>query len=146
MAAVVKLDDLIQALDWVSGDGSFEHSAYVSRENGRVLWLMQEGPLDGQEDELPDDIEDENKYVPVPHKPDLDLGRRLALRFTEENVPAEFDRVVRYFSKSGAYSRFKERLAHLGQLDAWHAYEETAVARAIREWATENGFEVVDDP
>lgn len=145
MAAVVKLDDLLQALDWVSGDGSFEHAAYVSRENGRVFWLMEEGAAEEEGDELPDDVDDEHKYVPVPHKRDLDLGRRLALRFIEENLPAELDRVLRYFSKSGAYSRFKERLADLDQLGAWHAYEEAAVAQAIREWAAENGFEIGDD-
>jgi hypothetical protein len=145
MAVLLKLDDLLEALEWVSGDGTFEHAAYVSRENGRVYWLMDESALDGEEDELPSDLDDEDKYVSVPHKRDLDLGRRLVLRFTEEHLPAEIDRVLRYFSKAGAYSRFKDMLAELGQLDAWHAYEETAVVRAMRVWAADNGFEVTED-
>jgi len=35
------------------------------------------------DDELPEDIDDERVYVSIPHKHDLNLGKHLALAFTE---------------------------------------------------------------
>ena len=36
---------------------------------------------------LPEDIDDGERYVPLPHKNDLGLGKPLILRFTNEFLP-----------------------------------------------------------
>jgi hypothetical protein len=87
---------------------------------------------------LPEDIEDETKYVLVPGKHDLDLGRSLVMRFTYSNAPHLEERIRDIFRRKGAYSRFKELLLANDLLDSW--YE--ATREALEEWASENGITV----
>ncbi len=59
-------------------------------------------------DELPDDIEDDEKYVAIPDKRELGLGKPMVLDFAREFLPNDFDEVERYiFSKGGAYRKFR---------------------------------------
>jgi hypothetical protein len=138
-AACVNFEELLQAFDWVSAAGPFENAAYVGRESGKIYWVSEEG---GLEEELPSDLEDEALYLPVPHKTDLDAGRGVALRFVEEYVPDAYDRASLYFRKPGAYGRFKLMLEGLGRLEAWYAYEKSALESALREWANDNDIQL----
>jgi len=79
----------------------------------------------------------------IPHKNDLDLGSRLALRFAEEELPGQYQIIERFFRSRGAYARFKELLAAHGCLDKWFAFEAAATETALRDWCTENGVEVL---
>ena len=54
-----------------------------------------------------DDLETSDRYIAIPHKNDLDLGRNLALRLVEQQLPAYYGRVVGHFRRKGAYTRFK---------------------------------------
>lgn len=139
MSTPVKLSELLDAFDWVSASGIFENQAYVNRESGKVYWSSSTSEL---EEELPEDIEDGTLYVTVPHKNEFDLGRSLALRFVEEQLPDSYELVHGYFRKQGAYSRFKNLLERQGRLEAWHQYEAGAVEQALREWSEENGLQV----
>ena len=58
-------------------------------------------------DELPGDIEDEEKYLRIPDQRDLDLGKPLVLDFAREFLPDDFDTVRDIFRKRGAYAKFK---------------------------------------
>jgi hypothetical protein len=140
MRAGVYLSELLDALEWVSAAGA-ESSAYVSRETGRIYWHTETGEL---EEEIPDDVEDETLYASVPHKHDLDLGQRLAFRFVQANAPDAYEQVRGYFSRRGAYGRFKDFLERTGLLDAWYAYEQQATESALREWAESEGLDVVE--
>jgi hypothetical protein len=81
MATPVKLDDLLDAFDWVSSSfaGSFDCSAFVHRLTGAVVWVGE-----GVDDDPPEDVDDGSVYLAVPDKSDLGLGRELALQFVEE--------------------------------------------------------------
>jgi len=61
-------------------------------------------------DEWPDDADDEEKYLRIPHKKELDLGKPLVFDFVEEFLPDQFDNVRRIFKRKGAYARFKDLL------------------------------------
>lgn len=137
MTTSVSLDDVASACDWVSGGDAagLDCEAYVSRATGKVHWYGE-----GIDEELPPGTDDENLFVCVPRKSEFDLGRSLALRFTEEHLPGELETVYDYFRARGAYSRFKSLLARVGQLDAWYAYEQAANDAALREWCSDNGF------
>ena len=137
MGTLVKLAELTDAFDWVSASGPFENEAYVTRASGKIYWSSRTNELD---EELPEDIEDGTLYIAVPHKNDLALGRNLALRFVDENLPASYERACGYFHKKGAYARFKDLLERAGHLEAWYRYEADAVEKALREWGEENGF------
>ena len=105
MSVPVSFDELLAAYEWVSAGGvaALDCEAYVNRETGTVHWFKNE----------------------------LDLGRSLAIRFMEEHLPRSRETVYGFFRKPGAYSHLKSFLAHAGQLDAWHAYEQTPGELAV---------------
>lgn len=66
------------------------------------------------------------------------------MRFTEEQAPQLAERVYRRFERAGAYGRFKGLLEDHGLLQAWYDFEAAATEQALREWAAENGFTLVE--
>ncbi len=46
------------------------------------------------------------------------------------------------FCARGAYRKYKAFLSRIGELDAWHDYENAATERAPRDRCAENGIEV----
>jgi hypothetical protein len=132
----------VAAFDWVNSgdDGAFDCYALVSRLTGEVLRFGE-----GCDEDPPEDIEDVDLYVAVPHKREFDLGRSLALRFTEQNLAGSYETVRHYFDSRGAFTRFKALLQRAGQLEAWHRYQEQAVEQALQEWCEQQGF-VVERP
>jgi hypothetical protein len=51
----------------------------------------------GDSDELPDDLDENEKYINIPHKNDLDLGRNLVFNFISTNLPGELETRQRNF-------------------------------------------------
>jgi hypothetical protein len=109
----IEYDDLSLAFDFVRSGAPMEHRAFVSLESGKVYWVSELHPVD--EEERPDDL-DTGRYLEIPHKNDLDLGRQLAFRFVEERLPGQSKPVADIFRSRGAYGRFKELLASEGVL------------------------------
>ena len=141
MSAHVDLSDLLDAFEWVSAAGRFENAAYVNRQTGRIYLQTELADL---EEELPEDVEDATLYASVPHKHDLDLGQGLVFRFVDEHAPDACQEVRGYFSRRGAYARFKGFLERGGLLEGWYSYERQACEAALREWAESEGLAVVD--
>jgi hypothetical protein len=138
--AAVNYDELELTFDFVSSAGLGEHRAYVSLDTEKLHWVSAENPL--EEDDLPDDLESSNRYVAVPHKNELDLGRELALRFAAETLPNRYRDIQDCFRRRGAYARFKDILDAAGHLDGWYRFEADSTERALREWCAANGIEV----
>src|SRR5215218_7363336 len=69
-----KFDDLLTSLDFASTDGGGRNEAFLCRETGKIYWRSPD--LDEIE-EVPDDVEDDEKYIPIPDKKELDLGKPL---------------------------------------------------------------------
>ena len=139
MAPSVKLSELLDALEYVSGSGQFENSAYLERTTGKVYFDSEDLEM---EEQLPEDYEDGRKYIAIPHKIDLNLGSNLAIKFIEDFLPERFDQVANFFLKRGAYSRFKDLLERRDMLEHWHKYEAEAVEAAMRTWAKENRLQI----
>ena len=95
----VSFSDLQLAFEFVSSGGMGENEAYVDRQSGKIYWHSEFGDNDK---ELPDDIDDE-KYISIPDKRELDLGKPLVLDFAREFLPADYDEVRHIFSRRGAY-------------------------------------------
>ena len=115
-----------------------EHEAYLCLEIGEIYWHSEYGD---DEVPLPEDIDDPGKYIAIPHKDDLALGKALVLRFAEKNLPESYDRVRDIFSHSGAYGRFKDLLDDRGMLQQWYDYEEKTSEEALRRWCKDNDIE-----
>ncbi len=135
----VKYNDLDMAVDFVSSGALLDASAYICRETGKI-WYESDDSI--EDEELPDNVGDTNKYAEVPDKRDLDLGKPLALSFVSQELPSQYEKIDSIFRRSGAYSRFKDLLHDYGVLDAWYKYEESATQEALCVWAKEEGFEV----
>jgi len=141
----VSFADIAEAFEFANTNGDLgEFRAFVCKQSGKTY--HQTDFLDTVElnDELPDDIDDEEKYVALPDKRELGLGKPLALDFAREFLPNDFDDVRSFFSKRGAYPKFGALLARRGATDRWHAFEAKATERALRDWCTQHSIETVD--
>ena len=137
----VSLEGLLEALEYVSSVGfGVDAAAYVSRDTGSVYFV---GTDMEPEDGAPEDLESSDRYVAVPSKPELDLGKRVALRFAEAQLPEQYERIRSIFSRPGAYARFKDLLEAGGHLTAWYEFEHNAQREALSDWCTAQGFEPV---
>ena len=102
----VSFSDLRLAFEFVSSGGMGENEAYLDRQSGKIYWHSEFGDND---EELPNDIDDE-KYISIPDKRELDLGKPLVLDFAREFLPVDYDEVRHIFSRTGAYGRYKDLL------------------------------------
>lgn len=141
----VSFQQLLEAFEFVSvANGPGEHQAVLCRQTGKIYWHSEFSELDELNDELPDDVEDDEKYVTIPAKRELGLGKPLALDFTREFLPNDFDEVRYIFDRRGAYSKFRSLLARRNAVDRWHNFESKATERALREWCELNSIAVAD--
>jgi len=131
--------DIEHAFEFVNMQPPETNSAVLSRTTGRIYYISGFGDSD---EDIPDDIEDEEAYVWIPHKHDFDLGTPLVHQFIREQAPHLAEDVYGIFSRKGAYSRFKGLLQHKGLLDSWHKYEEKKTEEALREWCQENNIDL----
>lgn len=137
----VSFRDLQLAFDFVSVGGIGENQAFLDSETGKIYSHSEiAGDL---EEELPADIEDE-KYVAIPHRNELDLGKPLVLDFVGQFLPDDYDEVRQIFGRRGAYARFKDLLARRGTLDRWYDFSAKAEEAALREWCADNEIELSD--
>jgi hypothetical protein len=134
----VSFDDIENAFLFVSMDQPFMHNAYLRKETGEIFYTSEMG----DSDELPDDIDDPDKYIVIPHKNELDLGKVLVIEFTSEYLPEELDKVYSIFRRKGAYSRYKDLLESKGVLKDWYEFENKRQEIALKEWCRENNIEI----
>lgn len=128
---------------WVSCQNQWCNSAYLCLKTGNVYWVSDMGD---SEDDLPDDLEESDDYILIPHKYDLDLGTELVFKFIRSAAPNLFEEVANAFSRKGAYQRYKSLLLRHNLLDAWRRFEEAQTQAALREWCAANVVELDDTP
>jgi hypothetical protein len=93
---------------------------------------------------LPDDIEDEDKYLAIPGKRELGLGKPLALDFAREWLPNDYDEVRDIFDRRGAYRKFRALVTRRDALERWYAFETKATEQALRDWCELNSITLTD--
>jgi hypothetical protein len=142
---LISFQNILDALEFVSMEGALgEHEAILCRQTGNIYWRSEFSDLDELNDELPDDIDDDEKYVAIPNKRELGLGKPLVLAFVREFLPNDFDEVRYIFSKRGAYPKFHTMLARRHAVDRWHDFESKATERALSDWCALNSIAVAD--
>jgi len=137
----VSLKDIRDAFEFVTAASGGEHQAFLCKQSGKLYCHSE---LCDDLDILPDDIDDSEKFLPIPDKRELDLGKPLALDFARQFLPGDFDDVRQIFSRRGAYARFKNLLDRRGMLDQWYAFEAEAEESALKMWCELNSIEVSD--
>lgn len=139
---IVKFSELVEAFEFANSGPEYEIEAFIDPETGRIFIVSD---LLDEEDEVPDDFETSDRYIGVPHKNELDLGRDLVFSFVDEELPDEYETVSGFFRRKGAYGRFKDLLDARGVLEKWYAYEASAIESALRHWCAETGIEIADE-
>ena len=135
----IKFSDIEDAFFFVSMGEMYMNSAILRIKTGQVLYISDFG----DSDELPEDIDDDlDKYIEIPHKNELNLGKPLVLEFSAMHLPDNLEKVNSFFHKKGAYSKFKNLLEVKGLLDKWYAFEEKEQNKALREWCKDNDINI----
>ncbi len=117
----------------------YENEAYICLETGRSYFHSEWADF---EEELPVDICDSKKYIPIPHKNELNLGNDLVFEFVHEYVSEKYNDVRGIFQRKGAYSKFKELLEETGCLEKWYSYEDAQTKSALRQWCEVNNIQI----
>jgi hypothetical protein len=138
----ISFSDLQFAFEFASFGALGENRAILDTQSGRLYYHSEIGD-NMEEDEFPDDIDDE-KYIEIPHRNELRLGKPLVLEFAREVLPDDYDEVRAIFSRKGAYGRFKALLVRRRALDRWHDFSAKAEEAALRQWCADNAIELVD--
>lgn len=115
------------------------NEAVLCRKTGKFLWHSD---LEEDLEAGPDDADDEEKYLLIPGKKELELGKTLVLEFARQYLPDEFEEIRRIFSKRGAYGQFKELLHRKRALERWYEFENKATQDALREWCEAHGLTI----
>jgi len=121
---------------FVSSAAPCEHYAVVNRVTGEAFFASD---ITGDSD-YPDDADENDDYIAIPHKNDLDLGKPLVMEFVRNRCPEMTSRVLAIFSRAGAYQRYKQLLAENSLLEQWYIFENARTKEALLEWCAENGL------
>ena len=138
----VTFQDILDAFEFVGIGGGGLHRAILCRRTGKIYQHTEFSDLEEFNDEMPDDVVDEEKYIDIPDKRELGLGKPLALDFAREFLPDDFDEVRYMFSKRGAYKKFRALVTRRNVLDHWYDFESKATERALRGWCEFNSIEL----
>ena len=133
----VKYSDLEMALEFASADYLGNDGAYLCLKTGAIHY-----DTDCLDEEIPNDLHDEDKYIQIPSKREFDLGKSMALRFAGEKIPDDLDSVYSMFRKRGAYRRFKDLVERRDMLEEWYEFSASEVKKELMNWCEEIGVEV----
>jgi hypothetical protein len=140
----VSFKEISDAFEFISVTAGYEHRAILCRKTGKIYTHSDFPDFEEFNDELPDDVDDEEKYVDIPDKRELNLGKPLALDFVDEFLPRDSAEIRQIFSRRGAYRNFKALLAKRNALDRWYKYESQVTEKALRDWCSLNEIELTD--
>jgi hypothetical protein len=104
MSMLVDWTELELTFEFVSSGPVGAQEAVLCRKTGKFLWHTEQFD---DVDDWPEDADDEEKYLSIPHKNELDLGKPLVFEFARQFLPDEYDEVRSIFSRRGAYGQFK---------------------------------------
>ena len=105
---MIDLNELESAVMFVSVNGGMENDAYLNRETGEIFYDSPDGD---QEEELPDDLEDDTKYVKIPNERDLGLGIPLRLDFIRKHAPDSYEEAFLISRRPKACERLRDLLS-----------------------------------
>ena len=152
MAIRVKLDDIIEVLEFQSD----ESSSFLNTKTGEVI-LMTDYAMRAAEDdepleEVPDWEQDlvaiageilaeTGQYIQLPTKYDIDeysIMEKFCMSLNNQKIS---DILCDLISGSGAFRRFKDAVHKYDIEDEWYKYRDNAMKEIAIEWCKENNIE-----
>ncbi|NHQ84738.1 hypothetical protein HA050_01220 [Iodobacter sp. HSC-16F04] len=139
----VKLSDIIEAIDFMSGDPFQSCEGFIHIESGKIY--LRSEYLDAIDlEELPGNLDDADLYLPLPTKNDLGLGSQLPVCFAEEYAPDLYNEVRAMFRHQGALGRFKDWADRHQLLAAWYRFEKECSEKEIKAWCGRHNIQFID--
>ena len=92
---IVDFKDIVFGFDYVSAGQMGENQAYLNKKTGKIICHTE---VWDNFEELPDDLDDE-KYIELPHKSELGLGKALAIDFAYEKLPDKAETIESFLEK-----------------------------------------------
>jgi len=153
MAIRVKLDDIIEGLEFQSDESSW----FLNKKTGEVILMTDYVMQAAEDDELLDDMEDwerdlvaiageileeSGQYIPLPTKFDIDdysIMEKFCMSLDNQKIS---DILCDLISGSGAFRRFKDAIYRYEIEDEWHSYRSDALKEIAIEWCRENNIEI----
>ena len=135
----VNFSELREAYEFASFNGSVDTSAFVDLDTGAIYLVSDEME---EYQEIPDDVGESDRYLGVPGKNELDLGRNLVISFAETHLPNDYDNVLDHFRRRGGYAKFRRLLENRDVLDAWYQFENEATETRLKEWCEDNEIQI----
>ena len=133
----IEFDEVENAFMYMNMDPEYGNSVILNKDTGEMYYQS----VYGDSDKLPEDIDDE-KYIKLPDKSTLNLGKRLVFQFVKAFMPDKIDKVEEIFRKKGAYARYKDLLEYEEKLHEWYTYENEAQTKALKEWCEDNNIDI----
>src|SRR5689334_16395944 len=116
----------------------------LCKETGEIYCRSDLEELATPDEELPADIDNEEKYITLPDR----RGSIWALNWLStsraNSCPDDFDEVRDIFGRRGAYQNFKALLNRRGVREKWYDFEAKAIEQALRTWCEDNLIDVTD--
>lgn len=134
-----EIEDAISFSDLSFGRGS----AYFDPSRNAIY--LKGSELEEDQALIPADVNWEACII-IPGEKQLDLGRALVERFVREFRPDDYEQIRSFFSRRGAYRRFRQWTVDAGLLDFWHAYRARSEREAIVAWCADKHIPLTDIP
>lgn len=131
----IPFEKVVQAFDAASFGPPGETEGYLCMDTGQCFIVSE---FEDDDEEAPDDLADEKKFMLLPDKLELDLGRSLVFEFAGEFLPDHLEAIHEIFRSKGAYGRFKVHLERNDLLQQWYDFESKRTEKALRQWCAEN--------
>ncbi|MFC7421614.1 hypothetical protein ACFQNF_17260 [Iodobacter arcticus] len=139
-----KLSDIIDAIDFMSGDPNQSCEGFIHLESGNIYLRPKYLNAIDDIEALPDDLDNDALYLPLPTKNDLGLGSQLPVCFAEEYAPDFYNEVQAMFRHKGAFGRFKDWADRHQLLAAWYRFEKESGEKEIKAWCHEYKISLID--
>ena len=96
----VSFKDILEAFEFASAwlVVANEMQAYLCKQTGKIY--VHSDLYEDPEEELPEDLEDGEKYIALPDKYDLDLGTALVFNFASEVLPHDYDAIRKHIQQA----------------------------------------------
>src|SRR5262245_65688124 len=88
----------------MANSGYGRADVFLCRQSGRIYWRYDEfSGLQKYNDDVPADIDDEEKYIQLPDKRELDLGVALVMEFARQLFPPDVEDTGDHSRQLGAH-------------------------------------------
>ncbi len=149
MSQSVRLSAIMEVIE-ISSEA---FSSYLNRISGHAITLSEEEISAAEEGDDLDDypawqresilmardfLKNENDYLGLPTKDDLDEYRLMEKFSLSVEDPNTLDILYGAIKGKGAFRRFKDALHRLNLTDEWYAYREAAVRQVAIDWCELN--------